>query len=199
MIKKLTSKRGYVFTYEAIIIAFIFLSIFYIGYAVYSYNLLTGVEEKKNAEQYHKAILLKDFFIKSSSFPGKYYVDLYYRDFLNDLNIQEKTFDPLNNFSKFNGSVQFIINPNIYDDELSDYSNDLKTQVFKNLTLHLELKHSQFTLTYTTTLQQHLLFQYQEIISFTLQKTHIFQKLQVWVLEIILIFMDVRVITFTLK
>jgi len=133
MIKKLTSKRGYVFTYEAIIIAFIFLSIFYIGYAVYSYNLLTGVEEKKNAEQYHKAILLKDFFIKSSSFPGKYYVDLYYRDFLNDLNIQEKTFDPLNNFSKFNGSVQFIINPNIYDDELSDYSNDLKNTGLQEL------------------------------------------------------------------
>ncbi|ADC69649.1 Protein of unknown function DUF2341 [Methanocaldococcus sp. FS406-22] len=134
MFKKIISKRGYIFTYEAIIIAFIFLSIFYIGYMVYSHNMLTALEEKKDTEKFHKALLLKDFYLKKYEFPGNYNSS-YIENFTKELNIEEKTFDPINNFSEVNGSFYYIIYPNIYDEMLDNISGEYNNFSLKKITL----------------------------------------------------------------
>ncbi|XRO75746.1 hypothetical protein ACO3TA_02470 [Methanocaldococcus sp. 28A] len=121
IIKKIKSNKGYVFTYEALIVAFIFVSIFYIGYMTYSYNLGTAIEEKRDIEQFHKSLLLKDLFLKKYEFPGNYSED-YIQNFTSELNLQEKTFDPINNFSNDSGKFYFIIHPNEYD-KLLDNAN----------------------------------------------------------------------------
>ncbi|XRO77797.1 hypothetical protein ACO3VM_04565 [Methanocaldococcus sp. 10A] len=119
IIKKIKSNKGYIFTYEAIIVAFIFVSIFYVVYSTYSYNLGTAIEEKRDTEQFHKALLLKDLFLKKYEFPGNYNED-YIQNFTSELNIQEKTFDPINNFSNESGKFYFIIHPNEYDEMLDN-------------------------------------------------------------------------------
>ena len=138
MLRKVISKRGYVFTYEAILIAFVFLSIFYIGYMVYSHNLLTGLEEKKDTEKFHKALLLKDLYLKKYEFPGRFYTNDYMENFTNKLNLQEKTFDPLNDFSECNRSFYFIIFPNIYDEMLENVSDDTNNFSLNKLSIQFD-------------------------------------------------------------
>ncbi|GEM_PF-3510985 len=133
MLKKIKSNKGYVFTYEAIIVAFIFVSIFYVGYVVYSHNVLTGLEEKKDIEKFHKALLLKDLYLKKYEFPGGFYTDDYIKNFTNELNLQEKTFDPFNDFSEDNGKLYFIIYPNIYDTMLDNVSDDTNNFSLKKI------------------------------------------------------------------
>ena len=134
MFKKIKSNKGYIFTYEAVMVAFIFLSIFYIGYMVYSHNMLTAIEEKKDTERFHKALLLKDYFLKKYEFPGEYNED-YIQNFTNELNLNEKTFDPINNFSEVNGSFYYIIHPNIYDEMLDNISEENNNFSLKKITL----------------------------------------------------------------
>ncbi|XRP97430.1 hypothetical protein ACO3UB_02645 [Methanocaldococcus sp. 16A] len=133
MIKKIKSNKGYIFTYEAIIVAFIFVSIFYVVYSTYSYNLGTAIEEKRDTEQFHKALLLKDLFLKKYEFPGNYSED-YIQNFTSELNLQEKTFDPINDFSNDSEKFYFIIHPNDYDDMLdnADISLNNITLTFNN-------------------------------------------------------------------
>ncbi len=128
MFKKIKSNKGYIFTYEAVIVAFIFLSIFYVSYMVYSHNMLTAIEEKRDTEKFHKALLLKDVYLKKYEFPGKFYNEDYIQNFTKYLKLKEKTFDLLNNFSEYNGSFYFVIYPNTYDEMLSNIisnENDL--------------------------------------------------------------------------
>ncbi|WP_456374083.1 hypothetical protein [Methanocaldococcus sp.] len=122
MIKKIKSNRGIIFTFEAVIVAFIFLTIFFLGYSIYSHNLLTGIEEKKDTEKFHKALLLIDLFLKKYEFPGNYSED-YIQNFTDELNLKEKTFDPINNFTNDSDRFIFIIYPNKYDNILNNYVN----------------------------------------------------------------------------
>ncbi|CAB3289483.1 conserved protein of unknown function [Methanocaldococcus lauensis] len=129
MIKKIKSNKGYIFTFEAVIVAFIFLSIFYLGYSIYSHNLLTGIEEKRDTEQFHKALLLKDLFLKKYEFPGNYKED-YIQNFTDILNLNEKTFDPINNFTNDSGKFCFVIYPNEFDDMLDNSNISLNKITF---------------------------------------------------------------------
>ncbi|AIJ06358.1 hypothetical protein JH146_1516 [Methanocaldococcus bathoardescens] len=123
MFKKIKSNKGYIFTYEAVIVAFIFLSIFYVSYMVYSHNMLTAIEEKKDTEKFHKAVLLKDLYLKKYEFPGEYTED-YIQNFTAKLNLKEKTFDPCNNFTEDFSKFYFIIHSNKYDEMLDDAAKD---------------------------------------------------------------------------
>ena len=128
MIKsKIKSKKGYVITYEAVLVAFIFLSIFYVGSMAYTHNFLTFLESKKDIDVAHKSTLLKDYYLKKYSFPGDYYErDNFTNDIidrLNDSNI--KTYDLYSNFSEDNGKMYFRIYSNQYDKKLANASIDL--------------------------------------------------------------------------
>ncbi len=108
------SNKGYVFTYEAIIVAFIFVSIFYVGYLAYSHNFLTTLGEEKDIGKFDKAIYLKDYYLKKYSFPGNYSTT-YMANFISRFNFKGKTFDIFHNFSRDKGNFEFIIHPTIYD------------------------------------------------------------------------------------
>lgn len=96
---------------EAVIAASMVIMIFFIVYHFSNYNLLSSLETKKDIEKFHKAELIKDYFIKKYSFPGEYEED--YLTFARTLPISERTFDPINNFTDKN--IMFIIHPNSYD------------------------------------------------------------------------------------
>jgi len=112
------SNRGFIFTFEAIIIAFFVLIIFILIYGSLSHNFQSNLEEKKEIESYHKALYLKDYYIKKYSFPGLYKEE-YLTNFANNLNLEEKTFDPINNISGF----LFVIENNSYDEALEGNIN----------------------------------------------------------------------------
>ena len=121
MIKsKIKSNRGYIFTYEAIAVAFIFMSIFYIGYMAYSHNFLTALEEKKDTENFHKALYLKNYYLKKYSYPGNYSDE--FMDFTNSFNFDTNTFDLFHNFSEDKNHFAFIIHSNVYDKWLENTS-----------------------------------------------------------------------------
>ncbi|ACV25031.1 hypothetical protein [Methanocaldococcus fervens] len=122
MLKKLKSNKGYVFTYEAVIIAFIFMGIFYLGYTTYNYNILASLEEKKDTEKFHKILLLKDLFLKKYDFPGSYNED-YIENFTNKIKLNEKIFDPCNNFTEELNGFYFITLPNEYDETLDEVAS----------------------------------------------------------------------------
>lgn len=111
---KIKSNKGYIFTYEAIIVAFIFVSIFYIGYMTYSHNFLTSLENKKDTEKFHKALYLKDYYLKKYSFPGNYSTD-YSVNFISRFEFNADTFDPSHNFSNDNNHFGCIVHSSIYD------------------------------------------------------------------------------------
>ena len=70
----------------------------------------------------HKSTLLKDYYLKKYSFPGKYYERDNFTnniiDRLNDSNI--KTYDLYSNFSEDNGKMYFRIYSNQYDKNMRD-------------------------------------------------------------------------------
>ncbi|AEF96509.1 hypothetical protein [Methanotorris igneus] len=78
MIKKILSKRGFIITYEAVIMVITFVSIFYVGYMAYTHNFLTFHEEKRNVEEIHHANLLADKILKDMEFPSNNYVADYH-------------------------------------------------------------------------------------------------------------------------
>ncbi|ADG12883.1 conserved hypothetical protein [Methanocaldococcus infernus ME] len=124
MIKK---RGGYIFTLEAVIASFLILTIFFMFYGSFSHNFQSTLESKKETERFHKALYLKDYYIKKYSFPGLYRED--YLNFVNSLELTEKTFDPINNISGF----IFLIENNSYD---SQYNVNLPTIKFKYITLY---------------------------------------------------------------
>jgi hypothetical protein len=117
MKSKMKSNKGYVFTYEAIIVAFLFISMFYVGYMAYSHNFLTELSDKKDTEKFDKALYLKDYYLKKYSFPGDYPND-YIVNFVDRFNFNAKTFDLFHNFSSDENNVAFIIHSNEYDEWL---------------------------------------------------------------------------------
>ncbi|AVB76232.1 hypothetical protein [Methanococcus maripaludis] len=53
---KLTSKKGYIFTYEAVAVVILFIAVFYMGYFTFTHVNLTNQEQKRDMEQFEKAI-----------------------------------------------------------------------------------------------------------------------------------------------
>lgn len=87
MLAKLKSNRGYVFTYEAVVVAMLFVVLFYITYFTYSHNYLSFQEERRNIEDFEKANLMTDMLFKEHEFPSDNYAPDY-KGFLNDLTIR---------------------------------------------------------------------------------------------------------------
>ncbi|WP_421077356.1 DUF2341 domain-containing protein [Methanothermococcus sp. Ax23] len=129
---KLKSKKGYIFTYEAIVVAIIFVIVFYVGHFAITHNILTVHEEKRNIESFEKANLITDVLYKQHELPSNSYIPDY-KKFLDK--IKERyytseskipgTFDPFaqaNLNYAYNDSWMYeinISNPNNYD--LTDY------------------------------------------------------------------------------
>ncbi|WP_048057937.1 DUF2341 domain-containing protein [Methanothermococcus okinawensis] len=125
---KIKSKKGYIFTYEAIIVSIIFVMVFYIGSMAYTHNFLTALETKKDIDEAHNSLLLKDYYLKKYSFPGDFYNNSgnfkeHIVDSLRNNNL--KTFDIYHNFSDADKKMYFIIYPNKYDEELYNSSANI--------------------------------------------------------------------------
>ncbi|WP_292460294.1 DUF2341 domain-containing protein [Methanothermococcus sp.] len=132
MLVRLKSKRGYIFTYEAVIVAAVFVIVFYLGYFAISHNILTVHEEKRNIESFEKANLITDVLYKQHELPSNSYIPDYKR-FLDKIkeryyisyNKIPGTFDPSAQVGLnyvYNDSWMYIINisnPNDYN--LTDY------------------------------------------------------------------------------
>lgn len=129
MITKIKSKKGYIFTYEAIMVAFIFLAVFYVGSMAYTHNFLTFLESKKDIDTAHKSPLLKDYYLKKYSFPGDFYErDNFINNIVNKLkNNNIKTFDIYSNFSEDREKMYFRIYSNQYDEKLANATIELIT------------------------------------------------------------------------
>lgn len=84
---KLKSNKGYVFTYEAIVVAMLFVILFYITYFTYSHNYLSFQEERRNIEDFEKANLMADMLFKEHEFPSDNYAPDY-KGFLGNLTIR---------------------------------------------------------------------------------------------------------------
>ena len=74
---KLKSKKGYIFTYEAIVVAIIFVIVFYVGHFAITHNILTVHEEKRNIESFEKANLITDVLYKQHELPSNSYIPDY--------------------------------------------------------------------------------------------------------------------------
>ena len=71
MLSKLKSNRGYIFTLEALLVAMLFISAFYLAYMAYSNNYLTSFEEKRDIEGFQRANLKTDEMFKKAELPGE--------------------------------------------------------------------------------------------------------------------------------
>jgi hypothetical protein len=71
MLSKLKSKRGYIFTLEALLVAMLFVSAFYLTYMMYSNNYLTSFEEKRDIEGFQRANLKTDVMFKKAELSGE--------------------------------------------------------------------------------------------------------------------------------
>ncbi|MBA2864655.1 DUF2341 domain-containing protein [Methanococcus maripaludis] len=76
---KLTSKKGYIFTYEAVAVVILFIAVFYMGYFTFTHVNLTNQEQKRDMEQFEKANLISDMIFKMHEFPSNSYVPDYLR------------------------------------------------------------------------------------------------------------------------
>ena len=101
ILSKLKSKKGYIFTFEAIVAVMIMLMVFYVGYFTITHNILTFHEEKRDIEAFEKSNLIADKIFKDYEFPSNSYVPDYLR-FINKVkeryytsgNTIPGTFDP---------------------------------------------------------------------------------------------------------
>ena len=116
MIKKLSSKKGYVVTYEAILISILFISAFYVVHMVYTHNYLTSVEEVRDIEKFEKCNLKADVLFKKGELPSEGYEDNYSM-FLRRVsekfwgsNKMAETFNPYANLTKVVSSEFYFEN-----------------------------------------------------------------------------------------
>ncbi|HIP17217.1 MAG TPA: DUF2341 domain-containing protein, partial [Methanothermococcus okinawensis] len=79
ILSKLKSKKGYIFTFEAIVTVMIMLMVFYMGYFAITHNILTVHEEKRDIEAFEKSNLIADKIFKDYEFPSDSYVPDYLR------------------------------------------------------------------------------------------------------------------------
>jgi len=84
MLSKLKSNRGYIFTLEALLVAMLFISAFYLTYMMYSNNYLTSFEEKRDIEGFQRANLKTDVMFKKAELPGEGFSEDY-KEFLDDV------------------------------------------------------------------------------------------------------------------
>ncbi len=148
MFKKLKSKKGYIFTYEALAVAFIFIIVIYVANMAYIHNSQTFLDIKKDVDVAHKSILLKDYYIKKYSFPGSLYNSSTFVEKLgnNIKNKNIKTFDLCNNFSSDSGNLYFLVYSNNYDKTLYDEIPPSIRDGSGNITFQLYNKNSAITL-----------------------------------------------------
>ena len=78
IISKLKSKKGYIFTFEAIVAAMIILMIFYVGHFAITNNILIIHEEKRDIRAFEKSNLMANKIFKDHEFPS----DSYTQDYL---------------------------------------------------------------------------------------------------------------------
>ncbi|WP_459201787.1 DUF2341 domain-containing protein [Methanococcus sp. CF] len=128
---KLCSKRGYIFTYEAVAVVILFVAVFYMGYFTFTHVNLTTQDQKHELEQFEKANLISDTLFKMHEFPSQSYVPDYLR-FLNSISNRYSgletipgTFDPYAINEKkyvYNESWYYEINiTNPSTQDLSDF------------------------------------------------------------------------------
>ena len=84
MLSKLKSNRGYIFTLEALLVAMLFISAFYLAYMAYSNNYLTSFEEKRDIEGFQRANLKTDVMFKKAELPGEGFSEDY-KEFLEEV------------------------------------------------------------------------------------------------------------------
>lgn len=117
---KLCSKKGYIFTYEAVAVVILFTAVFYMGYFTFTHVNLNSQEQKRDLESFEKANLISDMIFKDQLFPSKYYKNDYH-EFLSDVAVRyygfEKipgSFDPIIAYTK-NENLSYHIEANGYD------------------------------------------------------------------------------------
>jgi len=103
---KLRSKKGYIFTYEAVAVVILFVAVFYMVYFTFTHVNLTNKEQKRDLERFEKANLISDMIFKDYLFPSEYYADDYH-EFLEDVAIKHygfkkipASYDPLIVYTK---------------------------------------------------------------------------------------------------
>ena len=84
MLSKLKSNRGYIFTLEALLVAMLFISAFYLAYMAYSNNYLTSFEEKRDIEGFQRANLKTDVMFKKAELSGEGFSEDY-KEFLEEV------------------------------------------------------------------------------------------------------------------
>ena len=82
--RKLASKKGYIFTYEALIVAFLFMGMLYVGHMAYTHNFLTFIEEKLDIQGAQKAHLKTDVMFRKAELAGSGFSEDYAK-FLEDV------------------------------------------------------------------------------------------------------------------
>jgi len=120
---KLCSKKGYIFTYEAVAVVILFVAVFYMGYFTFTHINLTNQEQKRDLERFEKANLISDMIFKDYLFPSEYYKNDYH-DFLEDVAVRHYGFkkipgsyDPILVYTK-NETLKYYIEIERYNSYL---------------------------------------------------------------------------------
>ena len=121
-LSKLKSKKGYIFTFEAVVAATIALLAFYFAYFTITHNILTFQEEKRDIDAFEKSNLIANMIFRDHEFPS--HNNSYTQDYLEFVNrVREKyyttkdtisgTFDPFSvRDREYPGSI--IYNATVY-------------------------------------------------------------------------------------
>lgn len=111
---KLTSKKGYIFTYEAVAVVILFIAVFYMGYFTFTHVNLTNQEQKRDMEQFEKANLISDMIFKMHEFPSNSYVPDYLR-FLKAVSQRYSGLETIpGTFDPYSMNQEFIYNESWY-------------------------------------------------------------------------------------
>ncbi|MBA2860341.1 DUF2341 domain-containing protein [Methanococcus maripaludis] len=111
---KLTSKKGYIFTYEAVAVVILFIAVFYMGYFTFTHVNLTNQEQKRDMEQFEKANLISDMIFKMHEFPSNSYVPDYLR-FLKSVSERYSGLESIpGTFDPYSMNQEFIYNESWY-------------------------------------------------------------------------------------
>ena len=141
ILSKLKSKKGYIFTFEAIVAVMIILMIFYVGYFAITHNILTIHEEKRDIEAFEKSNLIANKLFKDHEFPSNSYIPDYLK-FINRVreryytssgNTIPGTFDPL--------SIRGIGNEGIIRYNLTIHSNVNNTNIIGSMSYNFSNKY----------------------------------------------------------
>uniref|UniRef100_A9A858 Uncharacterized protein n=1 Tax=Methanococcus maripaludis (strain C6 / ATCC BAA-1332) TaxID=444158 RepID=A9A858_METM6 len=134
---KLCSKKGYIFTYEAVAVVILFVAVFYMGYFTFTHVNLTNQEQKRDLERFEKANLISDMIFKDYLFPSEYYRDDYH-EFLEDVAVRHYGFkkipgsyDPLIVYTT-SGTLNYYIEAEGYNSSAIGLANTNVTVAISN-------------------------------------------------------------------